>query len=46
VSAAPAAIDLSLAIAAPAVMAAGLVLIAAALAPYRQMLEAAETPEN
>jgi len=42
----PAAIDLSLAIAAPAVMAAGLVLIAAALAPYRQMLEAAETPEN
>jgi len=42
----PAAINLSLAIAAPAVMAAGLVLIAAALGPYRLMLEAAENPEN
>jgi len=42
----PAAIDRSLALAAPAVMAAGLALVAAALAPYRSMLAAAETPET
>ncbi|QIQ86580.1 MFS transporter [Erythrobacter sp.] len=42
----PAAIDLSLAIAAPAVMAAGLAFIAAALGPYRALLDAAQTAET
>ncbi|NBC87893.1 MAG: MFS transporter [Alphaproteobacteria bacterium] len=42
----PAALHISLAIAAPAVMAAGLVLIAAALGPYRRMVATAETQET
>ncbi len=42
----PAAIDLSLAIAAPAIMAVGIGLIGIALAPYRSMLAENETTET